>query len=292
MKKKALLITVILTGVMMFVEFVGGLITNSLALISDAAHMLTHFIALTISLFAAIIACRPATRETSFGFYRAEVLAALINGITLFAVTVMIFYEAWLRLRNPVHIAEIEMLIIAVAGLIVNLVTAGILNRARKDDLNVRSAFYHMLGDTVSSVAVIAGAIVIHYTGIVAVDPLLSVFICILIIYWGGKLMIESGRILMESAPKGMKPDLIAQTVIKEIPEVKGINHVHIWQITSNMYSMTAHVEILDCTVSETKEISNKINVVVKKNFGIGHTNLQFECYDDQKEVVHLHPHI
>lgn len=276
--RRRLAIAIALTGSMMVVEFYGGIISNSLALISDAGHMLTHFFALSLSYGAIVIACRPTTKEKSFGLYRIEVLAAFINGITLILITAYLFHEAYLRILSPQPIAELEMLVVAVAGLIVNLISAAILMGAKKEDLNIRSAYLHMLGDTLSSVAVVSGAVVISFTGWMILDPLLSILICVVILIWAGRLLNESVHILLESAPRHIKVDDVVEAIKGSADEIKDVHDVHIWEITSKMYSMTAHITISNCQLSECNTLLNEINRILDRDFDIGHTNLQFEC--------------
>ena len=276
-EQRKLLFSMLLTASMMVVEFIGGLLTNSLALISDAGHMLTHASALFISFIAIRLASRPTRSDKSFGFYRLEILAALFNSFVLVIITFWIFAEAYKRFLNPKPIEGLQMFWVACLGLLVNLVTAVILHGSARDDLNVRSAFFHMMGDTLSSVGVVAGALLIFYTGWLWVDPFLSVAICFLILVWGYRLLKDSCHILLESTPRHIKPEEVAQAILDRIKEVRGIHDIHIWEITSKMYAMTAHVAVSDIRVSESKEILDKINRLVEERFEIGHTNIQFE---------------
>lgn len=275
-ERKNLAITSILTGVMFLVELVGGFMVNSLALLSDAGHMLTHLLALFISLLAVIFASKPPTAEKTFGFYRLEILAALFNGASSVLITAWIIYNAYINFFHPKPIASVEMGFIALAGLVVNIVCALILSRGGKGSLNVRSAFLHMWADTLSSVAVIAGAIVIYYSGIYTVDPILSVLICIGILIWSYRLVKESVDILLEAIPKGIDLGKVIEC-IKDIEDVKEVHDVHIWTITSGMYAMSAHIAIKDMPVSQTSTISLRINTAVDERFNIKHTVVQFE---------------
>ena len=271
-------LVIILTGAMMFAEFIGGLLTNSLALLSDAFHMLTHFFALLLSLIAIIICCKPVDTTRSYGLYRAEVLAALFNGIVLLMFTGYIFYEGYRRLLAPAPIAELQMLVIAFAGLIVNLISAVVLSSAVKEDLNVRSAFYHLLGDTISSIGVIAGGIIIFYTKWFIIDAIVSMLIGIIILFWVLKLVTGSINILLESAPKHIKPGEVINSIKAISSNIKDVHDLHIWEITSNMYCMTAHVIIEDMSVSESSELLNQINASLSEKFDINHVIIQFEC--------------
>lgn len=270
--------TLILTALGMILEFIGGFISNSLALISDAGHMFTHLFALGTSYFAIILSLQPATKKRTWGLYRAEVLAAFVNGIILIFVSMYIIYEAVLRFISPQKVKVTEMLLVAGIGLVINGISTYLLAKASSQDLNIRSALLHEIGDMVSSVAVVISGIIIFYTGNFIVDPILSLFICILIIIWAVKLIKESANILLESTPKHLDIDQVCNTVKNEVPGVYEIHHVHAWTIASSLYALTAHVVIQDCQVSKANEILNKINDLVRNKFQIGHTNIQFEC--------------
>ncbi|MBI5000827.1 MAG: cation transporter [Euryarchaeota archaeon] len=278
LSRRRLALAIGLTAAMMVAEIIGGWLSNSLALLSDAGHMFTHFLALALSYAAIRLACRATAREKSFGLYRVEVLAAFINAITLVMITIFLLNEAYQRILSPAPIAETEMLIVAAAGLAVNLITAGILMGAERDDLNVRSAYVHMLGDTVSSVAVVIGAIAIHYTGWVIIDPILSIVICAVILVWAAGIFRDSIRILLESAPAHIKVADVAAAIKGCASEIREVHDVHVWEITSKMYSMTAHVVVPDCKLSDCGGILAKINDVLDKRFDITHASIQFEC--------------
>jgi cobalt-zinc-cadmium efflux system protein len=276
-ERKRLLITIILTGTMMIVEILGGIFTGSLALISDAGHMLTHAFALLASFLAILYACRPATKDKSFGFYRAEILAALLNGITLLVITGFILWEAYKRILTPRPIAAKEMIIIGVVGLLVNIATALLLWKASKESLNVRSAFIHMLGDTGSSVGVVIGAFIIYFTGFYIIDPIFSIIIAILILIWSISLIRDSVRILMESTPKNINVGELKAGVIVQNAKVKDIHDLHVWEITSNMYCMTAHMVIEDMNVSQTQQLLDEISQYLLEKYNIQHPIIQFE---------------
>lgn len=275
--RRRLYITVVLTAATFVAEVVGGFLTNSLALLSDAGHMFTHLLALGVSLVAAILAARPATERRTYGLNRVEILAALFNGATLFLISVGISYEAYERLWEPVDIATGPMLGIAILGLAVNLLCAYVLHGSENRDLNVRAAFVHLLTDTFSSIAVILGAILISVTGWTIIDPLLSVGICVAILFWAFKLVWESVDILLEATPR----DVDLSNVIRElrqIPGVKDIHHLHVWTITSGMYALSAHVDVDDLRVSETENLAERAEKLLKAKFHINHATFQFEC--------------
>ncbi|MCI0526204.1 MAG: cation diffusion facilitator family transporter [Nitrospira sp.] len=276
-ERKKLLLASLLTGGMMVVEVVGGLLTNSLALISDAGHMLTHLLALVLSLVALIFASRPPTEKKTFGFYRLEILAALINGMTLLLITSWIFYEVYQRFLKPTPVASLQMLVIAALGLLVNLITAIILIGPSTRSLNTRSALFHLLGDAISSVGVVLGAIAIYFTGQWIIDPLLSIAICILILVWSYRLIMESVEILLEATPRDIDFDQVMMA-IKVMEDVEEVHDLHIWTLTSGMYALSAHIKIRNMSISNTVPLLKKLNFLLCQRFRIGHTAIQFEC--------------
>jgi cobalt-zinc-cadmium efflux system protein len=267
-----------LTGSTMAVEVIGGLFTGSLALLSDAGHMLTHFFALMVSLLAIKLATMPTRPTRSFGLYRIEVLAALLNGLTLLFITGYIFYEAGGRLLHPSPVKELPMFVVAIVGLAVNLASAFILLGVGQADLNVRSAFLHMVGDTASSVGIVAGAIIIYFTGWYIIDPLLSLLIAAVILVWSWNLLSDSVNILLETAPKHVNIDEVISEIRKSAPEVSDVHDIHIWEITSQMYSMTAHLVFRDdCSLSECAKVFHRLNGPLLHKFQISHVNLSPE---------------
>ncbi len=276
----------IITGTVMVLEVVGGLLTNSLALLSDAGHMFTHMFALAMSYFAIVISARPADRERTFGYFRAEVLTAFINGLFLFAITGYIFYEAITRIVHPEPILPLQMLAVAVIGLVANGASVLLLMRISAGDLNLRSAFVHVVYDAVSSVAVVAAALVIHFTKLWLFDPVVSMMIGVLILLWAWQIVRESVAILLESTPR----DIDLEEVRRDMCGVEGVQRVHdihVWQITTNMYVMTAHVVVGDMPMAQTEEVVERINHYLREHHKIGHTTLQMECdVSHQEEQV------
>lgn len=270
--------TITLTALGMAIEFIGGFLSNSLALTSDAWHMLTHLFALGMSYFAIALSQQPVTKKKTYGFYRAEILAAFINGIVLIFIAGYLVYEAVLRFISPEKIRVQEMLLVAVIGLAINAVSTFLLARVSAQDLNIRSAFLHEIGDMLSSIAVVAAGIIILFTKNYIIDPILSFFICTLIVIWAVKLLIESANILLEATPKHLDIDELVRVAKQEIPGIYEMHHVHAWTIASSMYALTAHVVIEDCQVSKANGFLEKINDLLKKKFHIEHTNIQFEC--------------
>ena len=266
----------LITGSIMLVEVAGGLWTNSLALLSDAGHMFTHILALGMSYLAIVISTRPATPEKTFGYFRAEVLAALVNGLLLFIITGAIFYEAGTRIIEEQQIEPLGMLLVAVIGLVANGASVMLLFRVSSDDLNLKSAFVHVVYDTASSLAVVGTAIVIEFTDIHWLDSAVSVFIGILILVWAVRIVRESSHILLESTPKDVDLAQLREDVVS-VPGVRSIHDIHIWAITANMYVMTAHIVVDDMSTMLATRLLEQINHYLWEHHKIGHTTLQFE---------------
>ncbi|MCM8798873.1 MAG: cation diffusion facilitator family transporter [Candidatus Omnitrophica bacterium] len=277
-KIKRLRLALILTATGMVLEFLGGIISRSLSLISDAGHMFTHLFALATSYFAIILSLQPVTKRRTYGLYRAEVLAAFINGIILIFVSFYLISQSISRFINPREIKIMEMLFISGIGLTINGITTGLLAKVSSGDINIRSAFLHELGDMLSSIAVVITGIIIFFTKRYIFDPLLSFFICALILIWSIRLIWDSTVILLESVPKDLDIDLVAKTIKEEIPGIYEVHHIHAWTIASSIYALTCHVVVEDCQISKANEILGKINNLVREKFHIGHTNIQFEC--------------
>ena len=273
--KSLLLTSFIITMTMMLAEIVGGLLTHSLALVSDGIHMFTHAFALGLSWGAIVLASRPANMEKTFGYYRVEVVAAFVNGLTILFSAVWIVIEGISRLFTPEPVNVGVTLVIAVAGLIINLITGAILMRGDQSNMNIRSAFLHMLTDTLSSVAIIAGLVAIHYTNWQFIDPLLALVVAAIILKWSWGLLRDSLHVLMEGSPIDV-PALKAH-VLLEFPDVEDIHDVHIWQISQRFNCLTAHVRIKPEAVADYSALVLRINASLREKFDIGHTNFQPE---------------
>lgn len=275
--KKGLLLALTITFLMMIAEIIGGLLSNSLALLSDAGHMFTDTLALGLSYIAMKFAEMPATERKTYGFYRLEILAALANGVILILISVYILYEAYLRMRDPEPVQSTLMLVVAGLGLIVNIFGALFLVKHHETNLNIRGAFLHIIGDAVSSVGVIIGGIIIAYTGWNLVDPLLSILIAVGIIVGAAGLVIESVNILLESVPA----HLDVGTLAAEIGSLAGVReayHIHVWTITSGVYALSAHVIIDDRSVSSTRTLLDSIRKMLADRFKVQHSTIQLEC--------------
>ncbi|MGH2399218.1 MAG: cation diffusion facilitator family transporter, partial [bacterium] len=238
---RRLLWALIITVAVLVVEVVGGIISGSLALLADAGHMGSDVAALGLSLFAIWFVSRPATAEKTFGFYRVEILAALANGATLMLVAGLIFAEAYQRLLNPSPVRGGLMLVIAGTGLLANIATAIILSRTRRSDLNLRSAFLHVIGDLLGSAATILASVVILLTGWTPADPIISALIAVLIVASAWRLMRESLNVLLEGAPRGMRSEDVTRA-IRAVAGVEDLHDLHVWSITSDFPVLTSHI--------------------------------------------------
>lgn len=275
--ERPLIISLLITSVVMIIEFVGGVITNSLALISDAVHMVGDIAALLIGIIAFRFSSRPATEERTFGLYRLEILAAQINGGFLFFLSLFIFYEAYRRLAHPEPIEGILMIGIASVGLFANAASIIILQKASKRNLNIKAASWHVVGDLLSSFGVIAGGIIIATTGWSVIDPILGMAIGLVILVGAYRLVKETADILLEGVPRHIDlVELIRE--VESIPGVKSFHDVHVWTITSGIYALSGHVQIDDQRLSESIKITEGIKGYLAQHYGINHTTLQLEC--------------
>ena len=272
--KKVLKWALSITLVTMFLEFFYGFMSNSLALVSDAIHMFTHSFALIISLIAIIIASKKAPIAKTFGFYRTEVLAAFLNGITIVLSIIWILYEAVMRFLNPQTIDIKTAMVVAIIGLIVNIITGVILMQGDKNNINLKSAFVHMLSDALSSVAIIIGYVVIYFTQWYFVDIILAVIVACVIAKWAMDILKNSVNTLMESSPLDITE---VKEFIERHHEVLELHDVHIWEITQDMYNMTAHVKIDKKSLENYEQLLHEINHELKEKYKIVHTTFQFE---------------
>jgi len=263
--------------VVMVAEVVGGILSNSLALLGDAGHMLVDALALGLSLFAMTIASRPATPTKTYGYYRVEIMAALANGSILILVSLYIFYEAYQRFLDPPTVKVPIMLLVAGIGLIANLAGVLLLRKGSRRSLNIKAAFWHIVGDTISSVGVIVGGIIISITGWGIVDPLIAVLIGGIILWGAVRIVRESVDILLEAVPRHIQLDKVIET-IKKAPGVESVHDIHIWTITSGVHALSAHLVIEDQAVSRSAEIVDRVNQDLARYFDVGHSTLQLEC--------------
>ena len=282
-QRRNLLIVLLMTGTFMVIEVVGGLLTESLALLADAGHMLTDVAALGLSAFAMWMAARPSTPEKSYGYHRAEILAAVTNAVVLLLLAIWILYEAYRRIFEPLLVLGVPMLLIGCVGLAVNVASMKLLAGESASSLNVRSAYLEVLSDAISSVGVILGGVTIWLTGWFLIDPLLSAGISVFIVWRTWALLTQSVQVLMEGVPTHLDAKEVGQAMAG-VPGVKGIHDLHIWTITSGLDALSAHVVV---PVGEGRdEVLCRLQQLLQDRFGIDHVTLQIvEKRSDRVQV-------
>lgn len=288
----------IATMLFVAIEAVAGFEAKSLALLSDAGHNLTDALALLFTWFAFYLQSKPANEVKTYGYHRMGVLAAFLNALTLVGLSVWIFYESFQRFRLPEPVQETVMIVVASLGLVLNTGIMWSLRIAKKSDINVRSAFIHMLGDALGSVAIIAGAIAIHYTGWYQIDPALSIAIGVMIVWSAWDVVNESLNILLEGLPRGLELQAVI-CAMREVPGVLDIHDLHIWSLGSSTHALSCHALIEDVPPSVSEQIRQRLNTMLCERFAIHHTTVQFEhigCALSENGCViptgpHSHPH-
>lgn len=300
--KKALMISFIIITVYMIIEAIGGFITNSLALLSDAGHMLSDSVSLGVGLLAFTLGEKVANYSKTYGYKRFEILAAVFNGVTLILISIYIFYEAYHRFVEPPEVASTGMLIIASIGLLVNILVAWILMRGdTEENLNLRAAFLHVLGDLLGSVGAVTAALLIMFFGWGWADPLASVIVAILVLISGWRVTKDAIHVLMEGTPKSVELDKIIKTM-ESVKGVLSIHDLHVWSITSGQNALSCHAVVDgNLSVLESQKILRTIEHELKHQ-GIGHVTIQMEnndhphedsllCQNDQESKEHDHEH-
>jgi cobalt-zinc-cadmium efflux system protein len=268
--------SLVATAVFVVVEFIAGIQAHSLALLSDAGHNFTDALALLLAWFGFYLQAKPANEVKTFGYHRAGVLTAFINALTLVVLAGWIFYESYQRLLRPLAVHETTMIAVAAAGLVLNGGIMWGLRVARHHDINIRSAFVHMLGDLVGSIGIIIGAVVIRYTGWQQIDPLLSILIGVLIIWTAWDIIKESLNILLEGLPRGLELQSV-DAAMRGVEGVLDVHDLHIWSLGSNTHALSCHVLIEDLPPSTSERTLRRINDVLCERFRIRHTTVQFE---------------
>ena len=281
MARNSLRLAFFLTLIILFAELVGGLLANSLALLSDAGHVVTDLFALGLAWFATVQAERPANARKTFGYHRVGILAALVNAVTLIMIAFAILLEAIQRIQHPVPVQPFIMFLAAGIGIVVNLIIGfGLLREG--DNLNVRAAMLHVFGDVAASAGVIVAGIIILLTGWTIVDPLLSVGIAVLIAVGAWRILRETTDILLEAVPKGLSmPDLVKD--MKNVEGIQNVHDLHVWSITNNMYALSCHALIDDLSQSDSSAILHSLNSMLSEKYHIGHATIQFECEPHQE---------
>ncbi|TIV60577.1 MAG: cation transporter [Mesorhizobium sp.] len=290
--KKRVLVAACLTGGFMIAEALGGLLTGSLALLADAGHMLADSIALGLAWYAFHLAGRPATGRLTYGFGRVKTLVAYTNGIAIFVIALWIVYEAWGRLMNPAPVLGGPMLVVAVAGLLVNVASFFVLHGGDRQSLNMRGAILHVLGDLLGSAAAIAAALIILATGWTPIDPILSVLVSLLILSTAWSLMREAAHVLLEGVPASLDRDVIAKDIEGAVKGVREVHHMHVWSLDGTSNMATLHACLNDGVDPHIAVSAIKKRLAAKH--GIDHATVEPEfgqCADSHDEHGHHHDH-
>ena len=269
----------VLTGAFMIVEVVGGLLSGSLALLADAGHMLTDTMALALAAFAFRVSARPADTKRSYGYQRVQIIAAFVNGLSLLVIVGWILFEAIMRMIEPPEVVGQTMLFVAGAGLVVNVVVFLILHSGDQENLNIRGAALHVLGDLLGSVAAIVAALVIINTGWMPIDPILSVLVAMLILRSAWSLVRRSAHILLEGAPEWLDVSEMQARIVADVPRVSEIHHVHVWGLTQQHLMLTMHV-VLREAVDDPTPVVRRIKETLHSGFGIEHSTIEVEFGD------------
>jgi len=278
--------SLLITLAFVFVEAFAGYWANSLALLTDAAHNLTDVLALALSWYAIRLAARPANPDKTFGYHRVGIIVALFNSTTLVLIALGIFYEAYHRLIAPPQVEAEILTIVAAIAFLVNAGTAWLVKRGSENDLNLRSAFTHLAGDAISTFAAILAGIGIALTGWVWLDPMVSIFIGLLILWNGWGIIRETMNILLEATPRGIDLEDILHDLLG-VQGIRGVHDLHVWSITQNMRSLSAHVATDDISISASIPIRDAINELLFHKYGIAHATLQFECVDCEPKSLY-----
>jgi cobalt-zinc-cadmium efflux system protein len=272
---RALIVSLILTLGFVVFEAVAGFRASSLALLSDAGHNFADAFALLLAAFGFYLQSRPANAVKTYGYQRAGVLAAFVNAVSLVVLALFLFFESYERLRNPQPVVESTMIVVATLGLAMNLFIVWRLG-GHGHDMNIRAAWIHMMGDAMSCVAIIAGAIAIHYTGWQKIDPVLSILIGLMIVWSGWGIIQESLNVLLEGSPKGIELEHVTGGM-REVEGVIDVHDLHIWSLGSQAHALSCHVLIDDVPPSASEAILRNIKSVLCERFSINHSTIQFE---------------
>jgi cobalt-zinc-cadmium efflux system protein len=281
---KRVVIALALTGSFMIVEVIGGILAGSLALLADAGHMLTDTMALALAAIAFHVGRKPADAKRTFGYQRFQILAAFVNGLSLLFIVGWVLFEALRRFVAPDDVAGATMLVVAAAGLVVNVIAFAVLHGGDRENLNIRGAALHVAGDLLGSVAAIVAAVVIIYTGWMAIDPLLSIAVAFLILKSAWALVQQSGHVLLEGAPAWLDREDMQRNIIDRVPGVNGIHHVHVWGLTPQQLMLTMHLT-LAADVASQAAVVRGVKRCLEEEYGIGHSTIEVEvdgCADHE----------
>lgn len=284
---RRVILALILTGSFMVVEVIGGILSGSLALLADAGHMLTDTMALGLAAVAFHVSKRPADRKLTFGYHRFQILAAFVNGLSLLLIVGWILFEAVQRFLSPTEVLGQTMLVVAGAGLVVNIAAFVILHGGDRDNLNISGAVIHVAGDLLGSIAAIVAALVIIKTGWMTIDPILSVAVAMLILKSAWVLVKRSAHVLLEGAPEWLDVEDMQRKIIAEMPGVSGIHHVHVWGLTPQDLMLTMHV-CLEAEAADPTDTIRRVKELLSRDYGIGHCTIELEvdeCSDITRQA-------
>jgi cobalt-zinc-cadmium efflux system protein len=276
---RRLALSIGLTAAFVVFEIIAGFFANSLALLTDAAHNVTDVLALALTWWALWVTTKPATSGKTYGYHRAGILVALVNSTSLVIVALGIFYEAYHRLLAPPQVNADVLIGVGVVAVLINLVTALMIRRGSKADLNLRSAFVHLMGDVLSTVGAVLAGIAIRFTGLNWLDPLVSIFIGLLILWNAWGILRESVNILMEATPADVDAQAVVDSIM-HVEGVRGVHDLHIWSITHGLRTLSAHILTDDIPISAGAKIQAAVSELLTSQYGIGHATLQLECID------------
>ena len=279
-------IAIAITSSIMALEIIGGFLSNSLALISDAWHMFTDLLGLCLCLLAGTVAVKPPTSGKTYGYYRVEILSALANGITLVVVASYIFYQAYVRILTGAEVKTLEMITIAAIGLIANISSATVLYE-RMLNLNVKAAFLHVVGDALSSIGVVAAGVIMFFTHLYLIDSIVSIIVGAVIVVGTGKMLREVLNILLEGVPRGISLGEVIQT-IKSVEGIVDVHDVHVWSITSYMHYLSAHLVVRRNELPRIDEVLNEVKRALAERYRIDHSTLQIEA-EGYVEIGEVH---
>ncbi len=272
-------ISLVLTLTFVFIEAGAGIFANSLALLTDAAHNLTDVIALGLSWFAVRVTAQPANAQKTYGYHRAGILVALLNSTTLVLISLGIFYEAYQRFMHPPEVQSTILVGVGLLAVVINLVTALLVQRGSQNDLNLRSAFVHLMGDVFSTIGAVIAGVIIYFTNANWLDPFVSVLIGLLILYNAWGILRDAVNILLEGTPR----DVNLETMVGDIARVEGVlgvHDIHVWSLTQSMRTMSAHLLTDDVHISTGAQIQRQVSEMLRRRYNIAHATLQLECVD------------
>ncbi len=281
-----LAIALIMTLAFVLVEAGAGLFANSLALLTDAAHNLTDVIALALTWYAVRLTLQPSNSQKTYGYHRAGILVALLNSTTLVIISIGIFYDAYRRFLSPPEVKAGVMVVVGLIAVVVNAVTAWLVQRGSEHDLNLRSAFVHLMSDVASTMGAVLAGVIIYFTAADWLDPLVSVLIGVLILYNAWGIVREAVDILLEATPRDVDMDSMVND-IRQVEGVLGVHDLHVWSLTQNLRTMSAHILTADVSISRGAAIQGRVNELVSNRYNIAHATLQLECVDCHPDALY-----